>query len=162
MSAYEDDTSTRAQTPIIWEVASCDEEIFGDIGFKIKAAKSLITGNGVDFAGDPPEDFVVSADGIVVLRSPIGKSHYRTATGSAMLAAMSPPRLALPLLTPRSSILLLLKCFSVRPSFLMRTDTDLSALRPAMAAFDAEICSCLATILHLETSENLKSRAFLP
>ena len=26
----------------------------------------------------------------------------------------------------------------------------------------AEICSCLATILHLETSENLKSRAFLP
>lgn len=162
VSAYEDDTSVRAETPIIWELASCVEEIFGDFGFKIKAAKSLITGNGVDLAGDPPEDFVVSAEGIVVLGTPIGRSHYRTATGSAMLSAMSPPHLALPLLTPRTSILLLLKCFSVRPSFLMRTATDLSTLRPAAAAFDAEICSCLAAILHLETSENLKSRAFLP
>jgi hypothetical protein len=162
VSAYEDDTSVRAETPIIWALASCVEEIFGDFGFKIKAAKSLITGRDVDFVDDPPEDFVISSDGIVALGTPIGRSHYRTATSSALLSAMSPPHLALSLLTPRTSILLLLKCFSVRPSFLMRTATDPSALRPAAAAFDTEICNCLATILHLEPSEDLKTRAFLP
>ena len=162
VSAYEDDTSVRAETPIIWELASCVEEIFGNFGFKIKAAKSLITGDNLDVQGDPPEDFVISPDGIVVLGTPIGRSYYRKVTGTAMLSDMSPPHLALPLLTPRTSIHLLLKCFSVRPSFLMRTATDLSTLRPAAAAFDTAICNCLAAILHLEPSENLKSRAFLP
>ena len=162
VSAYEDDTSVRAELPIIWELASCPEEIFGNFGFKIKAAKSLITGDKLDVQGDPPEDFVVSPDGFVVLGTPIGRSYYRKVTGTAMLSDMSPPHLALPLLTPRTSIHLLLKCFSVRPSFLMRTATDLSTLRPAAAAFDTAICNCLAAILHLEPSENLKSRAFLP
>ena len=115
VSAYEDDTSVRAELPIIWELASCPEEIFGNFGFKIKAAKSLITGDNLDVQGDPPEDFVVSPDGFVVLGTPIGRSYYRKVTGTAMLSDMSPPHLALPLLTPRTSIHLLLKCFSVRP-----------------------------------------------
>ena len=37
----------------------------------------LITGNNLDVQGDPPEDFVISPGGIVVLGTPIGRSYCR-------------------------------------------------------------------------------------
>jgi hypothetical protein len=102
--------------------------IFAEFGLTVKQEKSFICGKDTDTAADAPDNFVIAADGITTLGVPIGASHFRTARSIAMLAAMAPPTRALSLLTPRSSLLLLLKCFTGRPSFLMRTTADFAAL----------------------------------
>ena len=162
VSAYEDDTSVRGETAIMFSLAPLIAPIFAEFGLTVKQEKSFICGKDTDTAADPPDNFVIEADGITTLGVPIGAPHFRTPRSVAMLTAMAPPTRALSLLTPRSSLLLLHKCFTGRPSFLMRTTSDYAALRPAAALFDIEICNCVAAILELEISTNLKSRIFLP
>lgn len=152
----------RGETAIMFSLAPLIAPIFAEFGLTVKQEKSFICGKDTDTAADPPDNFVIEADGITTLGVPIGAPHFRTPQSVAMLTAMAPPTRALSLLTPRSSLLLLHKCFTGRPSFLMRTTSDYAALRPAAALFDIEICNCVAAILELEISTNLKSRIFLP
>jgi hypothetical protein len=111
---------------------------------------------------DAPEDFAISAEGIVALGVPIGSRNYILDKTTELLSQMHPPKDALTLLTPRTALLLLLKCFNPRPGFLMRTAADYTLLRPAAAAFDTAITDCILSILTLPPSEKLKSQIFFP
>lgn len=160
--AYEDDTSVRGELEIMSRLAPFIAEIFAESGFRVKPEKSTITGNLTDSMNDPPEDFVVSAEGMKTLGTAIGTRDYQSTTGAEQLDSMAPPTAALTLLSPRSAMLILSHCVNPRPCFVLRTTGHLEDLRHAAKRFDDLTCNCIAAILGIEITEDLKTRIFLP
>ena len=161
-TAYEDETSIRGEMAIMYDVAPYIAPIFEAYGFVVKVEKSFITGKDTDIMPDAPEDFAISAEGIVALGVSIGSRNYILDKTTELLSQMHPPKDALTLLTFRAALLLLLKCFDPRPGFLMRTAADYTLPRPAAAAFDTAITDCILSVLTLPPSEKLKSQIFFP
>jgi hypothetical protein len=91
-----------------------------------------------------------------------GSRNYTLDKTTELLSQMHPPKDALTLLTPRTALLLLLKCLHPRPGFLMRSAVDYTLLLPAAAAFDTAITDSILSILTLPPSDKLKSQIFIP
>jgi hypothetical protein len=162
VTAYEDDTSIRGEMAMMYDVAPYFAPIFEAYGFVVKVEKSFITCKDTDTMPDALEDFAISAEGIVALGVPIGSRNCTLHKTTELLFQMHPPKDALTLLTPRTGLLLLLKCFNSRPGFLMRTAVDCTILFPAAAVFDTAITDCVLPILTLPPSDKLKSPIFIP
>ena len=65
--AYEDDTQVMGPTPLMFRIAPSISPLLAEHGFSVNIHKSFITGQLMDSSPDPPEDFQLEPDGLMVL-----------------------------------------------------------------------------------------------
>ena len=162
VSAYEDDTQVRGETAVMFRVAPLIEGIFARSGFTVNVSKSKITGLWAEGLYDPPDGFQVDRDGLVALGVPVGQLGYQQDRITESVREMEAPLAALKLMRPRTAIQLLLSCINSRPAFLLRTASSIDIVRVAAERFDTKMVQAVADVFHLEVTNDLKDRLYLP
>ena len=160
--AYEDDTQVMGPPSLMFRIAPSIAPIFAEHGFYMNVEKSYITGLYTDAFADQPEDFNIHPDGLVILGVPTGGRTFRQTNARQLLADMTPPTAVLSLLTPRTALHLLMKCYNSRPSYLLRTTSDFSAIAPYARDFDTSMSDAVASILQTAATDDFRTRCYLP
>ena len=75
---------------------------------------------------------------------------------------MAPPTAVLSLISPRTALHLLLKCYNLRPAYLLRTIANITDIDVFASHFDTSICEAVAAVLQTTPSNDFKTRCYLP
>lgn len=160
--AYEDDTQVMGPTPLMFRIAPSISPLLAEHGFSVNIQKSYITGQLIDSSPDPPEDFQLEPEGLMVLGVPTGTSHYRREQASRILTDMAPPTAVLSLISPRTALNLLLQCYNPRSAYLLRTIAHLTDIAVSAVLFDNSIREAVAAVLQTAPSGDFKTRCYQP
>ena len=160
--AYEDDTQVMGPPALIFRIAPSIAPILAQHGFYMNVEKSYITGLYTDALDGQPDDFNIHSDGLVILGVPTGGRTFRQTNARQILVDMAPPTAVLSLLNPRTALHLLIQCYNSRPSYLLRTAPDFSAIAPYARAFDTSMSNAVAAILQTTPTEDFRTRCYLP
>jgi hypothetical protein len=124
--------------------------------------KSYITGYNTDMLPDQPDVFPIVPDGLAVLGVPTGTDNFRHAKAQQILKEMAPPTAVLSLLSPRTALHLLIRCYNQLPAYLLRTTSDLSTISDLAKTFDNSMSEAVAAVLQLDPSDEFTTRLYLP
>jgi hypothetical protein len=75
---------------------------------------------------------------------------------------MAPPTAVLSLLSPRTALHLLIRCYNQLPAYLLRTTSDLSTISDLAKTFDNSMSEAVAAVLQLDPSDEFTTRLYLP
>ena len=75
---------------------------------------------------------------------------------------MAPPTAVLSLLSRRTAPHLLMQCYNSKPSYLLRTAPDFSAIAPYARSFDTAMSDAVASVLQTTPTDDFRTRCYLP
>ena len=160
--AYEDDTQVMGPPALMFRIAPSIAPILAEHGFYMYIQKSYITGLSTDCFVDQPEDFNIHPNGLVILGVPTGGRTFRQTKVNQILTDMASPTAVLSLLSPRTALHLLMQCYNSRPSYLLRTAPDFSAIASYARSFDTSMNNAVASVLQTTPTDDFRTRCYLP
>ena len=146
----------------MFRIASSIAPILAEHGFYMNVEKSHIRGYNVEQHQDQPEDFNVNQDGLVILGVPTGGRNFCQTKAQQILRDMAPPTAVLSVLSPRTALHLLIQCYNSRPSYLLRTAPDFSAITSSARCFDIAMSQAVASVLQVTPTDDFRTRCYLP
>ena len=148
--AFFDDAQVHGKYETIFRATPAIIDAVERGGYRVNRTKSKAFGRDADIMADPPMGITICTEA-VVLGAPIGEESYRKTWLSSRLQGALPSLEALPLLSPKTAVKLLVKCFNSRAVYHARVNEP-AVIADSLTAFDIGIDMAIATVLRADST----------